>query len=163
MSFNQKIRLDVGCGSNKQPGFTGMDKRELGGVDIVHDAEIMPWPLDDGSCALILMSHFIEHVKPWLSIDLINECWRLLEPGGVLMISTPYGGSFRYFQDPTHCNPWNEATPQYFTPGNPLYDVYKPNPWKIEKLFWDLHGDIEIVMKKDGHEGNHQTQQEKMA
>ena len=33
------IRLDVGCGSNKQHGYVGMDIRKIKGVDIVHDAE----------------------------------------------------------------------------------------------------------------------------
>ena len=31
------IQLDIGCGSNKQKGFVGMDKRDIAGVDIVHD------------------------------------------------------------------------------------------------------------------------------
>lgn len=144
----QKIMLDLGCGENKNPGYTGMDKRPLDGVDIVHDIENIPYPLGDDSCAVIVMSHVIEHIKPWLTLDVINECWRLLEPDGLLLISTPYGGSFRYFQDPTHCNPWNEATPTYFDPEQPLYQVYKPKPWHIEKLYWSVQGDIELVMRK---------------
>ena len=41
------IRLDIGCGANKAPGFVGMDMRALPGVDIVHDVEQYPWPLPD--------------------------------------------------------------------------------------------------------------------
>jgi predicted SAM-dependent methyltransferase len=148
-----KIHLDVGCGSNKQRGFMGMDRRDLPGVDIVHDAEVFPWPLDDESCAVIVMSHFIEHVKPWFSIDMVNECWRVLELGGALLISTPYAGSFRYFQDPTHCNPWNAATPAYFDPENGLYQVYRPKPWTVEKLYYQVSGDLEVAMTKRGTDG----------
>jgi len=143
-----KLCLDVGCGDNPQPGFVGMDKRPLHKVEIVHDAEVFPWPLNNGEVSVIKMSHFMEHVKPWLSIDIVNECWRVLEMDGKLLISVPYGGSFRYFQDPTHCNPWNEATPTYFDPREPLYQVYKPKPWRIDNLFWAIHGDLELAMTK---------------
>ncbi len=146
--MNGKISLDVGCGENVQPGYFGMDKRDLSVVDIVHDAEVIPWPFEDGKCSVIKMSHFVEHVKPWLQIDLINECWRVLGNDGLLLISTPYAGSFRWYQDPTHCASWNELTPYYFEPGNGLYNVYRPKPWKIEKRFWYVYGDIEVAMRK---------------
>jgi len=148
VDVKQKIMLDAGCGERKNKGFIGMDRRELAGVDIVHDLESLPWPLEDGSCAVVLMSHVIEHIKPWLSFDLVDECWRVLEPDGVLLVSTPYGGSFRYYQDPTHCNPWVEASFGYFDPTSPLYSIYKPRPWAIDKLLWSVHGDIECAMRK---------------
>lgn len=144
----QKVCLDVGCGRAKNAGFTGMDRRKLPGVDIVHDAEVTPWPLDDESCGVVVMSHFVEHVKPWRIIGVIDETWRVLEPDGVLLISTPYGGSARYLQDPTHCCPWVEATPGYFAPESPLYGIYEPRPWKIDKLVWSVYGDIECALRK---------------
>ena len=148
----QKIRLDVGCGFNKQHGFIGMDKRKVDGVDIVHDVEKFPWPLPDNSCCVIMMSHLVEHIKPWLQIDLMNEAWRVMEVGGLLMIATPYATSFGYFQDPTHCKPWNEATPTYFIKGQPLYEVYKPKPWKGEKIMWDPRATLEVVLRKVAEE-----------
>lgn len=39
----KNVKLDIGCGGNKQEGFIGMDKRELPGVDIIHDLEVFPW------------------------------------------------------------------------------------------------------------------------
>jgi len=144
----QKIMLDIGCGHNKQRGYTGMDKRKVSGVDIVHDAEIIPYPLESNSCAVIIMIHLIEHIKPWLQIDVINECWRLLEPDGALILAMPYGNGFRYVQDPTHCSPWNEATVEYYLPGFPLYEVYAPKPWHLEKRFWTHNGDMEVALRK---------------
>lgn len=148
----QKIMLDVGCGFNCQKGFVGMDKREIKGVQIVHDIEVFPWPLDNDSCSVIAMSHLIEHIKPWKQIEVMNEAWRILEVNGHLMISTPYGMSFRYNQDPTHCSSWVEATPQYFQKGTPLYEVYRPKPWEVKKLFYNPHGDIEVLFEKIGEE-----------
>ncbi len=144
--------LDLGCGSNKQPGFIGMDKRAVSGVDIIHDAEVFPYPLEDESCAVVMASHLLEHIKPWYTIDLFNEIWRILEPGGLFLAVVPYATSFGMMQDPTHCNFFNEATFYYFCPDHPscLYYIYEPKPWKEEKLFWNPQGNIEVALRKMG-------------
>jgi len=126
MEIEQKIMLDVGCGFNCQPGFVGMDKRDVKGVQICHDKEETPGPLDNEPCSVIMMGHLIEHIKPWKQFDVINEAWRVLEVGGQLLI----------------------ATPQYFCPGTYLYDVYRPKPWAQERLFWNQYANLECVLKK---------------
>ena len=147
-----KLCIDVGCGDNCQPAFVGMDKRDLDGVDIVHDVEVFPWPVEDDSVHVLMMSHIVEHIKPWLQIDFMNEAWRVLKQGGLLLISTPYGGSYRYNQDPTHCAPWNEATVAYFIKDTGLYNVYKPKPWSLEKCNYYIQGDLEVVLRKKGED-----------
>lgn len=151
MAVNQGIMLDIGCGFNKQEGYIGMDKRDVKGVDIVHDLEVFPWPIEDGSCAVVVASHVVEHIKPWHQIDLMNECWRVLRDGGVLMIAVPHGQSFGYMQDPTHCTPWNRATPEYYDPKYPLYQVYRPKPWTIENMVCDKYTSIEVSFRKANH------------
>ena len=148
--FNIPLRLDLACGSNKQPGFTGVDVRDLDGVDIVHDLEKFPWPFADESANLVIASHFIEHLKPWLSITFMDEVWRILTFGGTFCASTPYGGSRTFWQDPTHCNGWIESTFQYFDPRYPLYNIYKPKPWHIKKGFpvYQIVGNLEVIMEK---------------
>jgi len=142
------IKLDVGCGGSKQDGYVGMDMRPLSGVDIVHDAETVPYPLPDGCCETILVSHLIEHLKPWLIIDIFNEWWRVMEPGGQLMISTPYAGSFGFWQDPTHIKGYNQASFTYFDPKDFLYAIYRPKPWYLERNAWWENGNMEVIMKK---------------
>lgn len=151
----QKILLDIGCGFNKQKGFIGMDKRNVDGVDIVHDVEKFPWPLDNESCSVVVMSHLIEHIKPWLQIDVMDEAWRIIEVGGILAIATPHGESFGYLQDPTHCAPWVEATIDYFCAGTFLYNIYRPKPWTLDlgpdnkpKFFFSKKGNLEVVFRK---------------
>jgi len=120
------------------------------GVDIVHDLEVFPWPLEDESCLSVVGSHIIEHIKPWYSIALMNEVWRVLKVDGVAAFIAPYPGSRGFWQDPTHCNGWNEATWQYFDPDYPLYGIYKPKPFKTELGFpvWQANGNIEVMMRK---------------
>lgn len=145
------IVLDLGCGANKRsPRFVGIDKRDLPGVDIIHDLEVFPWPLPDECCISVVASHLVEHIKPWLTIDFFNEVWRITKEGGKLAISTPLAGSTGYYQDPSHCSPYVPATFQYFDPDYPLYQIYSPSPWKIEVGFpvWQGNGNLEVILVK---------------
>lgn len=149
------IRLDIGCGESKQPGFVGMDARELPGVNIVHDWNVYPWPLPDESVLLAIASHVVEHVNPadggflrWM-----NELWRIMKYDGEVGIVCPHGSSQGFLQDPTHCNACNETTWAYFDPlepftGGQLYRIYRPDPWKIKALTWNPSANIEVVLIK---------------
>lgn len=61
---NLGIKIDLGCGAQKQPGFVGIDNRPLPGVDIVHDLELFPWPLPDECASVVMSSHLLEHLDP---------------------------------------------------------------------------------------------------
>ena len=150
MKQYQGIRLDLGCGDNKQPLFVGMDKRKLDGVDIVHDVQDTPYPLKDESCLCVLMSHLWEHIEPKHRVDVINEVWRIMKPNGELMITSPYALSPGAFQDPTHYTCPNEATFFYFTPKHALYTIYTPKPWKMLTNDWHNTGNIQVVLQKIG-------------
>jgi SAM-dependent methyltransferase len=155
---NSGIRLDIGCGANKQDGFVGLDIRDIDGVDIIHDFESIPWPLPDESVLVAMASHVIEHISPqrFGFINFMNEVWRVLKDGGEFAIATPHGSSQGYLQDPTHCNPCNEATWAYFDPDHPsgLYTIYQPKPWRIKYLVWSPAANIEVIMVKRGADGN---------
>ena len=142
--------LDIGCGQNKQPQFLGMDKRKLPGVDIVHDLEKFPWPLENESCLTVVGHHIAEHIDPKLTISFFDEIWRVLKVDGQLALSMPYAGSPGDFQDPSHCNHFNQVTFQYFDPDYPLYQIYKPKPFRIEKGFpvYQVNGNLEVLMRK---------------
>ncbi|MHA2337474.1 MAG: class I SAM-dependent methyltransferase [Candidatus Hodarchaeales archaeon] len=143
------LQLDVGCGGNKGPGWVGMDKRDLPGVDFVHDVEIFPWPIPDNSCGIVQMSHLWEHLDPRKSFSVMDEVWRVLASEGQLWLTMPYGWSHGYVQDPTHINPANETTWEYFDPASPvLYGIYKPKPWKIVKpVQYQFAGNMLVVME----------------
>lgn len=151
---NLGIKLDIGCGGNKQPGFVGIDIRKEPGVDIVHNLEKFPWPLPDNCVSFAMASHVVEHINPhgFVFVNFMNEVWRILKPGGRFAIATPYAGSQGYYQDPTHCNPCNEITWAYFDPmdRSNLYYIYKPKPWKIlpDTLSWSVNGFMEVVLEK---------------
>ena len=149
------IRLDIGCGANKRAGWIGIDIRSLDDVDIVHDLEVFPWPLPDGCVLAAMASHVLEHIDPHggIFIRFMDEVWRVLKPDGKFMAVVPHAWSTGYCQDPTHCNPINENTFDYFDPEGPrsgglLYKIYRPKPWKIEYLAWNPAGNVEIILRK---------------
>ncbi len=81
---NSGIRLDIGCGGNKQHGFVGMDVRDLPGVDIVHDVTMFPWPLPDESVLTAIASHLLEHIPPFQADPKLLGLIRLLIDKGLI-------------------------------------------------------------------------------
>jgi SAM-dependent methyltransferase len=151
------IRLDIGCGENKNPGFVGIDMLPLKGVDIVWDLEEFPWPLPDESVLTATASHVLEHINPHkgVFINFMNEVWRVLKKDGQFAFVVPHASSHGYQQDPTHVNMINETTMHYFDPdpegnniGAQLYNFYKPKPWKIEKQYFSPQGNLEVLLTK---------------
>ena len=148
------VKIDLACGDIQQEGSIGIDIVPSPYVDICMDLEHLPYKdIPDGCAQLLICSHFVEHTKPWLFIDIMNEWWRITKVGGQLMIATPYAGSTMYWQDPTHTHGFNELSFKYFDPFDPhwgrfLQSVYKPKPWKVEKNTWDISGTLEVLLTK---------------
>lgn len=153
---NQGIKIDLGCGGNKQGNdWVGIDYRGLPGVDIVHDLEKTPYPLPSSCASLVVASHVLEHINPHrgVFIEVMNEIWRLLKDDGEFMIAVPYATSPGMFRDPTHCNFITEETWEYFDPISPLYQgglygIYAPLPWRIKFNTWNVNGNLEAVLVK---------------
>lgn len=152
---SKAIRLDLGCGSNKQPGFVGMDIRKVKGVDIVHDIQKFPWPIPDNSCFQVLFSHVWEHIEPKNRLKLMDELWRIIRPNGQLLLSCPYYQSAGACQDPTHYPCPTEATFTYFDPFistgevSILYHIYEPKPWHLIRNSYQYTGNMEVVMEPE--------------
>ena len=107
-----ELKLDIGCGHNKQAGFYGIDLRKLPEVDQVVDLEAFPWPFDDKSVDEIFCSHYIEHTTDL--IKFMDELYRIMKTGAKATIVAPYYSSVRAWQDPTHKRAISEFTFMYF-------------------------------------------------
>jgi hypothetical protein len=151
--------LDIACGHHKELTWTGIDIQALPGVDIVHDLNVHPWPLEDGSVEKAKAWHIVEHIPPVAVtergtrrpfIEFMDECWRVLNVGGRIDIETPYGGSAGFLHDPTHCNPISELTFEHFDPACRRYQTYQPKPWRIVSQRWDKDGQVNVVLEKIG-------------
>jgi SAM-dependent methyltransferase len=77
------VRLNLGCGEYRQPGWVNVDRYSGPGVtpDLVADAASLPY--DDGSAKAVYCGHLLEH----LTLDegvpaLLAEVRRVLSPSG---------------------------------------------------------------------------------
>jgi SAM-dependent methyltransferase len=92
--------LDVGCGSAKHPGAVGLDISADTDADVVHDLDVFPYPIEDGSFDQILLQDVIEHVaEPY---RVFAELHRIARPGARIQVRTPHYSSVLAYSDPTH-------------------------------------------------------------
>src|SRR3990170_626254 len=91
------MKVDLGCGVNKPDGYVGIDT--LPGADIQHDLR-EGIPLPDNSVQYLRGKDFLEHLPD--TIALMNECWRVLQPGGQFEIVVPRFPHVDSVKDPTH-------------------------------------------------------------
>ena len=136
--------LDLGCGLAPRNPYS---RRQLCGVDIrplestpgtefrCANVVLDPIPYPDNSFGSVSAYDFIEHVPRLLTtpdgrstwfpfINLMNEIWRVLAPGGKLYALTPAFPSPAAFVDPTHVNIITEQTHEYFCGNRPLGGIY---------------------------------------
>lgn len=114
--------LDLGSLHNKPEGYLGVDQCSGPGVDLVHTFPAR-LNLPDHSVGVIRAHDFMEHIAD--KVALINEIYRLLVPGGLLLSMTPSTDGRGAFQDPTHVAFYNENSFWYYT--NNLYRRYVPS------------------------------------
>lgn len=92
--------LDVGCGSKKHPGAVGIDLSADTDADVVHDLNVLPWPLEDASFDQFLLQDVIEHLQDLYGV--FAELHRLARPGARVHLRTPHFSSVLAYSDPTH-------------------------------------------------------------
>jgi SAM-dependent methyltransferase len=107
--------VDLGCGRRKPPGFIGVDKVALPGVDLVCDVGREPIPLEDGCAHVVRAYDFLEHVSD--QVFIMNEIYRILRPAGLADIFVPSTDGRGAFQDPTHVSYWNQNSFDYYLAG----------------------------------------------
>jgi hypothetical protein len=100
-SLHPDLKLDLGCGKNKQAGFYGVDSIKFDGVDKVFDLREQ-WPWEDSSIAEVHSSHFVEHLTGKERIHFFNEMCRVLKPEATARIITPHWSHACAYGDPTH-------------------------------------------------------------
>ncbi|MEB3333466.1 MAG: class I SAM-dependent methyltransferase [Cyanobacteriota bacterium] len=122
--------LDLGCGMSPRNPFRAaiskgidLNPHEENGI-VACDLSTDKIPFDSNTFDYITAFDFIEHVPRvalveggtrYPFIDLMNEIYRVLKPGGFFFSSTPAYPCKEAFQDPTHTNIITEDTfPLYF-------------------------------------------------
>jgi SAM-dependent methyltransferase len=116
--------LDLGCGTKPKNPFNA---DHLFGIDVRDDIElnirqadlvIQPIPFTEQSFDYVTAFDFIEHIprliyapeRRYPFVELMNEVYRVLNPGGLFLSHTPAFPQPAAFWDPTHVNIITEET-----------------------------------------------------
>ncbi|RXZ78914.1 methyltransferase domain-containing protein [Paenibacillaceae bacterium] len=114
-SGGNKMKLDLGCGQNKQLDYTGLDRFLLPGVDVVCDIN-EGLPFASSSATRMMASHCLEHVEDLIST--MEELYRVCQHKAILCILAPYAHTSLNMANPYHKFHFNEHTPRFFTNSN---------------------------------------------
>ena len=123
---------DIGCGPTKYPGSIGIDVVPQPGVDVVHNLDQTPWPMDDNRFDLVLCNHLIEHVDDFVAT--VKELHRILKPGGYLIIRTPHYSHVDSFVDPTHKRHLTTESFNYFVESGDKANWYTPEKFTKDRV-----------------------------
>jgi hypothetical protein len=101
------LRLNLGCGHHKMPGWVNVDKFSACAPDLLVDLETFPWPWPDGAVREIRMGHVLEHLggTSAVYIGVMKELWRVCADGATITITVPHPRHDDYVSDPTHVRP----------------------------------------------------------
>jgi len=111
--------LHLGSGSRPLPGSVTADILALPGVDVVHNLDVYPWPYADGSFDLVYAHNVVEHLTDIVRV--MEEIWRILTPGGRVVITVPFFRSVDAFSDPTHKHYFTSHSMDTFIKGRSSY------------------------------------------
>jgi SAM-dependent methyltransferase len=106
------LKVDLGCGPVKRPGFLGIDRFPLPGVDIVADIN-EGIPLPDDSVDYLVASHSLEHFDDLPHI--VHEIHRVCKDRALVTIVAPYSATGLNLANPYHVQVFNEHTARFFT------------------------------------------------
>lgn len=125
------VKLDIGCGTSKAPGYIGLDKSSHDGVDHVLDLEGgIPWA--DGSVDVVRANHVLEHLADKERI--MSEIHRVLRPGGRFTFEVPSTKSEGAFAHPDHKSFWNKSSFAFWTQDGLLEDRPRFDVKELEEI-----------------------------
>lgn len=113
------VKLSVGCGYQEaQPNLVRLDISSKVNPDVVWDLDKFPYPFDESSFSEIECFDVIEHLQDIPKT--LEEFYRILQPNGLLKITTPHFSCANSYIDPTHKWHLSYFSFDYFCEGHKL-------------------------------------------
>lgn len=84
--YNKNLKLNLGSGGIEYPGYLSVDLHDRRAT-IIMDATKLDF--EENSVAEIMASHLFEHLNPYHCLDILKGWFRVLKPGGKLVMEMP--------------------------------------------------------------------------
>lgn len=111
--------LELGAGRTRSgPGVVTLDRAASTTPDVLHDINVVPWPLATSSFDVIRCYDVVEHLDDLLTA--MQEIHRVGVAGARVEITTPHYSSANSWTDPTHRQHLGFRSFDYFTDGHAL-------------------------------------------
>lgn len=107
------IKVNLGCGYEKEPGHINIDNRLSVRPDIVADLTD-GMPFKSNTADKVVAVDLLEHIPIGKTVPLIEEIYRTLKKDGIFFHATPSTDGRGAFMDPTHISFWNKASWAYY-------------------------------------------------
>jgi len=118
------MKLDLGSGGRRFPGYLTLDKDPKTKPDIIHDIENR-FPFPDNHFDEIRAFHILEHIRTEKKTFVMYEVWRILRPGGMVEIEMPTYPFPEAVMDPTHLSLWHRYSFWYYEDSNKFRDAFE--------------------------------------
>lgn len=139
----EPVKINLGAGSEPTEGWVNVDWIAQKGIDVVHNLLKFPWPFDSGVADEMLARDVLEHMPLYnqqdesVPIKFVEECHRILQPGGKLFMTMPHWESPNMWIDPTHVRGYDEQSFDYFDPETDLgkaYGYYSDKKFQVSAI-----------------------------
>lgn len=108
--------LHLGSGKKYDPSAVNVDLVASTGPDIVHNLDVLPWPLPDNHFEKVLAFDVVEHLDN--VVNAMEEVHRVCKNGASVNISVPHFSCANAFTDITHRHYFSSSSFNYFTGDN---------------------------------------------
>jgi SAM-dependent methyltransferase len=146
--------LDIGCGRGEFNSLMtknkirsiGLDLNEAmvkhiidrGGEAVLQDAASYLRAQKSNSFSAITGFHIVEHIPFDDLVEIFDECYRVLAPGGIIIFETPNPenlgvGAHTFYMDPSHLHPLPPALLEFTVKqrGFPEVEIHRLHPKKL--------------------------------
>jgi predicted SAM-dependent methyltransferase/cephalosporin hydroxylase len=150
------MKLNLGCGVHFHSDWINLDIAPSAAEVIAHNLAEEPLPFENRCCAAVYHSHVLEHIPLPSVRPFIDECFRVLAPGGVLRIVVPdletiarlylenLSAAAQGDENAANQHEWmtielvDQLTRE--TPGGQMLEYWKQNPMPAEAFVFERSG-----------------------
>lgn len=147
------MKLNIGCGRDYRPDWINIDISPDVKAESHIDIGKQPFPAENGTCDEIYISGVLEQIGPNNELlHAMNECHRVLKPGGKMTIIVPNAKYAIAHRDPMDIRKFTYDTFKYFIESAQEYQdygsVYGFKPWQNFTWKENKRRIMTIVMQK---------------